>query len=83
MRPLMTASFGITLLASAIALTGAPASALEPPAVFSKAQSDVTKVDEREGREHRERCERIRRECRERHGDHHREYRECVERERC
>lgn len=90
MKTIASACFGFALAISAFALSGAPASALETSAPTITAPNNTIKVgdreerrEEREARERRERCEHVRRECRERHGGRDREFRECVERERC
>jgi TATA-binding protein-associated factor Taf7 len=82
MRTITSVCFGLALALSAFALTSAPASALEAPAIARIVQSGVTKVEEGYREEREERCEHVRRECHERHGDRE-EFRECVERHHC
>jgi hypothetical protein len=84
MRTITSVCFGFALALSAFALTSAPTSALEAPAVAPTANSVITKVQEgyREEREHAEHCEHVRDECRERHRDHE-EFRECLVRHDC
>ncbi len=79
MKTVLSACFGFALIGTAFAFAGAPASAVEEPALISKAPGNIIKVDERD----RERCDRVRRDCRERHHDHEREYRECVTKDGC
>jgi hypothetical protein len=86
MRTITSACFGFALAISTVTLTGAPASALEIPAVTVAPANNVVKVDERE--EFRERGERREREERsereEQRQRREREEREVRERgERC
>ena len=84
MRTITSVCFGFAVALSALALTSAPTSALEAPAVAPIVDSGVTKVEEgyREEREHAEHCEHVRDECREHHRDHE-EFRECLVRHDC
>jgi hypothetical protein len=79
MRIITSAGFGFALAVSAFAVASAPSSAIESPALISRAPNHFMKVDDRD----RERCERVRRECRDRHHEREKEFRECVEREHC
>ncbi len=79
MKTLATLCFGFALAGTAFGLAAMPASAVEAPALVSKAPSNIVRVEEHE----HERCERVRRECRERHHEHEHEYRDCVKAEHC
>jgi len=79
MRFLVYAAVSFSLAVPAYVLSGGSAAAVEAPRLISKPHPLMTRVDDRD----HERCEHVRHECRERHHDHEREYRECVERERC
>jgi len=81
MKTIASLCLGFALAGTAFGLAAVPASAVETPALVSKAPSNIVKVGERD--HDRERCERVRRECRERHHEHEHEYRECVVRDHC
>jgi len=79
MKVIASTGIGLAFALSAFAFSSLPASAVETPALLSKPQTNIVKVEEHE----RERCDRIRRECRERHHEHEHEYNECVKAEHC
>jgi hypothetical protein len=84
MKMLTSILFNVALAGLAFALTSTATYAAEAPRFTTVEKGNITKVDDRDrDQDRRERCERVRRECSERHNDRDREYRECIERERC
>jgi hypothetical protein len=71
--------FGFALASAAFGLASSPVSAVEAPALVSKAPSGI--INARQPLTDQQRCANVRQVCHERYRD--RGYRQCVTRERC
>ncbi len=84
MKLFVSAGLGFALALSAFALSGTPASALQPPAVAAVSQNGIVKVHTSWRERHywhrrRERCQRVHYKCGRRYGWSRRRFHECVE----
>lgn len=80
----LVVSAGFALVLSAYALSGAPASALQTPAVAAISQNGIVKVHHWHGRRYwHRRCERVHYKCSRRYGWSRYRFHECVARRGC